>query len=202
MNLNARQGSLHYSKAGLHRLSRHMPGKRLLDLSLAIPALLLALPVLLLAACAIALTSRGPVIFSQPRIGIGGKTFRCHKLRTMFSGSPTVPTHEAQASCITPLGHILRRTKMDELPQLWNVIRGDMSLVGPRPCLTEQAELLFYRQAFGASAAKPGITGLAQVQGIDMSRPILCAQADADYLDNWSLRRDLALLWRTVMRKS
>src|SRR5690606_34080410 len=103
-------------------------------------------------------------------------------------------------SYITPIGKFLRKTKLDELPQLWNVIRRDMSLVGPRPCLPEQAELILHRRNLGVLQIEPGITGLAQVRDIDMSDPRRCAESDAEYLRNWSLRLDLWLMFRTVWR--
>ena len=178
------------------------PGKRLLDLTVALPATVIAAPLVVLSALAIGLTSKGPVIFTQTRIGRGGKPFRCYKLRTMFSGTPSVPTHEASVSYVTPIGRILRRFKLDELPQLWNVIRGDMSLVGPRPCLPEQAELILHRQIHDIFELEPGITGLAQIRDIDMSNPLACAETAAEYLSTWSLQLDLAILFRTIWRKS
>lgn len=178
------------------------PGKRLLDLMVALPATLIAVPLVLLSALAVRLTSTGPIIFTQTRIGRSGKPFRCYKLRTMFSGSPSVPTHEAHVSYVTPVGRVLRRCKLDELPQLWNVIRGDMSLVGPRPCLPEQAELILHRQIHDIFELEPGITGLAQIRNIDMSNPFACAEADAEYLNNWSLQLDLEILFRTIWRIS
>lgn len=171
----------------------------MLDLVIAVPALAAALPFLAIAALLIRATSTGPVIFAQTRIGKQGRPFRCYKLRTMFTGTPSVPTHEASTTAITPIGRIMRRSKLDELPQLWNVIRGDMSLVGPRPCLPGQDQLILHRAQLGVLEAKPGITGLAQIRGIDMSDPLRCASADAEYLSPWSLRRDLAILGRTLL---
>ena len=104
------------------------------------------------------------------------------KFRTMRPDTASVATHLADASAITPFGRFLRRTKLDELPQLWNVLWGDMSLVGPRPCLFNQQELIAHRAALGVFAARPGITGLAQLQGIDMSTPELLAKTDAQML--------------------
>ena len=177
-------------------------GKRLLDLSLAIPAIVITSPIVAISAALIRATSPGPALFVQTRVGKEGKPFRCYKLRTMFTDSPSVPTHEARPSYVTPVGRFLRNTKLDELPQLWNVIKGEMSLVGPRPCLPEQAELILHRRRLGVFRLEPGITGLAQIRGIDMSDPLRCAEADADYLNNWSLRLDLALLFRTLWRGS
>lgn len=175
-------------------------GKRALDLAIALPLALLLWPVVLVAAVAVRATSPGPAVYVQTRLGRGMVPFRCYKLRTMRADTPSVPTHEAHAEAITPVGRFLRRSKIDELPQLWNVLRGEMSLVGPRPCLPQQEELIAHRKRHGVFAALPGITGLAQVRGIDMSRPQLCAETDAEYLETWSLRADIGLLWRTLRR--
>lgn len=176
--------------------------KRLLDLAIAIPAFIVAVPVVLAAAAAIRATSSGPALYVQPRVGRGGAVFRCYKLRTMYRDTPSVPTHEAQPNAVTPVGGFLRRSKLDELPQLWNVLKGEMSLVGPRPCLPEQEALIHHRRRHGVLAAIPGITGLAQLRGIDMSKPELCAETDAEYLRRWSVRLDLELLARTFLRRS
>lgn len=174
--------------------------KRLLDLAIAVPGLVIAIPVIAVAAILIRASSKGPAILAQTRVGHNGVPFTCYKLRTMYADTPAVPTHEAQRSAVTPPGRILRATKLDELPQLWNVLRGEMSLVGPRPCLPTQQELIQHRARLGVLAALPGITGLAQVRGIDMSQPALLAQIDAEYLRDWSLRLDLELMFRTVWR--
>lgn len=171
--------------------------KRLIDVLIAAPALVLAGPVILIAAFAIRFTSPGNAIYVQSRVGHRQTPFRCYKLRTMVAHAPSVPTHEAAASLITPVGRALRRFKFDELPQLWNVLKGEMSLVGPRPCLTTQHELIECRARLGVFAARPGVTGLAQVGGIDMSNPERCAQADAEYLRRQSTGLDLLILVRT-----
>jgi O-antigen biosynthesis protein WbqP len=141
--------------------------------------------------------SEGPGIFSQQRVGRDGRLFHCHKLRTMRAGTPHVPTHEAAAAQITPLGAILRRTKLDELPQLWNVLTGEMSFVGPRPCLPSQTVLIEERRKRGVLSLRPGITGLAQIRGIDMSDPLRLAETDAEYLHARNFGLDLAILFRT-----
>ncbi|TGV75656.1 sugar transferase, partial [Mesorhizobium sp. M00.F.Ca.ET.158.01.1.1] len=128
-------------------------------------------PILLLAILAVRASSPGPVIFSQTRIGREGALFRCHKLRTMYQGTPSLPSHETPASAVTSVGKSLRKFKLDELPQLWNVLCGEMSLVGPRPCLPTQTELIECRRRLGVLQALPGMTGLAQIRGIDMSNP-------------------------------
>jgi O-antigen biosynthesis protein WbqP len=172
--------------------------KRLFDLALALPLALLALPVILAAAAWIRLSSPGPAFFAQERVGRHEKPFRCLKLRTMRHGTLSLPTHEVGARAVTPAGRVLRRLKLDELPQLWNVAVGEMSLVGPRPCLPVQTELIERRRALGVHALRPGITGLAQARGIDMSDPGKCAEADAEYLRTRSLRMDIAIMLRTL----
>ncbi|CDX41924.1 Glycosyltransferase [Mesorhizobium sp. SOD10] len=177
-----------------------MKAKRALDLAVAVPMLALASPVLLVAMLAIRATSAGPAIFSQIRVGRGGALFACRKLRTMYRATPSLPTHEAPAGSVTAVGKVLRATKIDELPQLWNVLKGEMSLVGPRPCLPTQTELIERRQELGVLAALPGITGLAQIKGIDMSDPKLCAETDAAYIRTASTGLDLKILLGTFFR--
>ncbi|WP_281409275.1 sugar transferase [Chelativorans sp. Marseille-P2723] len=184
------------------RQSRIATGaRRGLDVAIAIIILLPALPVMLVAAALIRATSKGPALFVQERLGRDCVPFRCYKLRTMYQHTPSVPTHEAHAGAITPVGRFLRMTKLDELPQLWNVIRGDMALVGPRPCLPDQRELISHRRRLGVFSSLPGITGLAQLRGIDMSQPELCAKTDAEYLTRGSVRLDLWLLACTLLRR-
>jgi O-antigen biosynthesis protein WbqP len=172
--------------------------KRAVDFLIAVPLLAVASPVILVAAAWIRLTSAGPAFFSQIRVGQNAVPFRCHKLRTMYAGTAVLPTHQVAADAVTPVGRTLRRLKVDEFPQLWNVLVGDMSLVGPRPCLPIQEELIEHRRRLGVYALKPGISGLAQVRGVDMSIPLACAEADAEYLNSRSVGLDLRILWRTV----
>ncbi|TIW65742.1 MAG: sugar transferase, partial [Mesorhizobium sp.] len=168
--------------------------KRTFDLVVAASMLVASSPVLLVAMLAIKASSPGPALFSQTRVGQGGVPFRCHKLRTMYRGTPSLPTHEAPPQSVTAVGKALRRAKIDELPQLWNVLKGEMSLVGPRPCLPTQTELVERRRDLGVLSALPGMTGLAQIRGIDMSTPVLCAETDAAYLRTASLGLDLRIL--------
>ena len=120
----------------------------------------------------------GSPIFTQIRVGKGQKPFKIYKFRTMKLGTLSLPTHDTPPAAVTLIGKILRVSKLDELPQLFNVLRGDMSLVGPRPCLPEQQELISERQRLGVFKYKPGITGLAQICSVDMSTPILLAKLD------------------------
>lgn len=120
----------------------------------------------------------------------------------MIVGVANVPTHQAAAAHVTALGKLLRQSKLDELPQLWNVLQGEMSLVGPRPCLPTQVELIDQRRRRGVLNIRPGITGLAQVRGIDMSDPVLLAEIDAEYLRIRSFAVDLKILFRTFFVRS
>jgi O-antigen biosynthesis protein WbqP len=172
--------------------------KRAFDVLTCALFLLLSWPVLLLIILAIRLQSPGPAIFAQLRVGKGGRPFTCYKLRTMYSGTASLPTHQVQASSVTALGEYLRRFKIDELPQLWNVLTGDMSLVGPRPCLPTQTELVEARTRLGVLSVRPGITGLAQIRGIDMSDANRLAEVDAQYVRTQSFWQDLRLIWATL----
>jgi O-antigen biosynthesis protein WbqP len=124
----------------------------------------------------------GSPLFFQMRVGQFQRPFKLVKFRTMIPSAASVATHLADPNAVTKLGMLLRKTKLDELPQLWNVLWGDMSLVGPRPCLFSQTELIAERAARRVFDIRPGITGLAQVQGIDMSTPVLLAETDAQLL--------------------
>ena len=172
--------------------------KRLFDLTASACGLLFGAPIIALALLAVRRSSPGSPLFAQQRVGRHGRVFTCYKLRTMYQDTAHVPTHQAQASAVTPLGSKLRRWKLDELPQLYNVLVGDMSLVGPRPCLPSQAELIAARQRRGVLEVRPGITGLAQVQGIDMSDPERLAAVDADYVARQSFIGDVRLLIATL----
>jgi O-antigen biosynthesis protein WbqP len=123
------------------------------------------------------------------------------KFRTMRPGTASVATHLAEASAVTPFGRFLRRTKLDELPQLWNVLKGEMSLVGPRPCLPNQDELIAERQKRGVFEARPGITGLAQVNGIDMSEPARLAEVDERMIRTLTLKDYFRYLVLTLTGK-
>jgi lipopolysaccharide/colanic/teichoic acid biosynthesis glycosyltransferase len=142
--------------------------------------------------------NRSP-LFRQTRVGRFQQGFVLVKFRTMRPDTASVATHLVDTSAVTSLGHFLRRTKLDELPQLWNVLKGDMSLVGPRPCLFNQAELIAERAKRGVFKARPGITGLAQIQGIDMSTPQLLAQTDAEMVDSLTVFTYFRFIMLTVL---
>jgi O-antigen biosynthesis protein WbqP len=156
---------------------------RVLDFVFSVLGLVLASPLLIILTIA-GWFDTGSPLFRQKRVGRDQKPFTLVKFRTMKPDAAHVATHLADASAVTPLGIFLRRTKLDELPQLWNVLKGEMSLVGPRPCLCNQHELIDARERLGVFAVRPGITGLAQVNEIDMSNPELLAETDARMLES------------------
>ena len=149
----------------------------------------------------IAFVETGSAIFFQVRVGQNQRPFTLIKFRTMKRETLSVATHLVDPQVVTPIGHFLRRSKFDELPQLLNVLKGEMSLVGPRPCLFSQEELIGERERLGVFAARPGITGLAQIKGIDMSTPELLAQTDAEMLTSLGIREYFQYLWWTILGK-
>src|SRR3979490_71075 len=165
--------------------------KRMFDVAFSTGGLLLAAPIIAVCAIAVVLETPGSPIFAQKRVGRNQRLFTCYKMRTMWKETANLATHEVSPLAVTKVGHFLRITKLDEFPQLWNVLRGDMSLVGPRPCLPSQYELIFERHKRGLFKLRPGITGLAQVQGIDMSDPTRLALVDEQYLAELRFTSDL-----------
>ena len=143
----------------------------------------------------------GSPIFQQERVGKGKKPFRLMKFRSMHVNAPSVATHLASASSITPFGSFLRKSKLDELPQLWNVLVGDMSLVGPRPNLFSQEDLIDERDSRGVYFVRPGITGLAQINKIDMSTPQLLAETDAKMIQELNTLGYFKFIFLTVFGK-
>lgn len=172
--------------------------KRVFDLFTACLLLTMLSPIMLIVALLIRLTSPGPALFAQVRVGRFEQSFTCLKFRTMVFGVPNVSSHEVGTNWITPLGRFLRVTKVDELPQLINVVRGQMSLVGPRPCLPSQMEVIEARRQLDVFSIRPGITGVAQLSGIDMSDPSGLARADRSYMDNQTFVGDLKILVKTA----
>ena len=143
----------------------------------------------------------GSPIFVQKRVGFNQRPFSLFKFRTMQIGSPNQPSHLTCASNVTQFGRVLRRLKFDEIPQLINVVLGDMSLVGPRPCLLDQSELIEARRRLGVYDHKPGITGLGQLSQIDMSEPERLALIDARMMNRMSLKVYLGLICLTLLGK-
>ena len=173
---------------------------RWLDIVFSLMGLVLASPVMGLLFL-LGLLDTGSPLFRQQRVGRDQAPFILVKFRTMKPETQSVATHLANPSAVTAFGAFLRRTKLDELPQLWNVLKGEMSLVGPRPCLFNQQELMAERAAMGVFAVRPGITGLAQIRGIDMSTPRLLAETDAQMLSQLSVKTYLHLVLQTVLGK-
>jgi O-antigen biosynthesis protein WbqP len=173
--------------------------KRAFDFLVSALGLIALMPVMLLIAYFVSRSSQGGVLFVQTRVGKSEKPFRCYKFRTMTSGAPVAGSHEVAESWITPTGRRLRSAKLDELPQLFNVLRGDMSLVGPRPCLPVQADVIAARRALDVFSVRPGITGPAQLASIDMSTPEKLARADSTYVQNQTFAGDLRLIVATVV---
>jgi O-antigen biosynthesis protein WbqP len=151
---------------------------RIFDIIFSLLALALLSPVLI-GLMIIGYFDTGSPIFRQERVGKSKQPFRLMKFRSMHINAPSIATHLASVTSITPFGSFLRKSKLDELPQLWNVFMGDMSLVGPRPNLFNQEELIRERDSRGVYSVRPGITGLAQINKIDMSAPQLLAETDA-----------------------
>lgn len=143
----------------------------------------------------------GSPVFCQTRVGRNQQPFTLIKFRTMPVNTQSVATHLVGASCVTKLGNFLRKTKLDELPQLINVLKGEMSLVGPRPCLFNQQELIDARQSKGVFDVRPGITGLAQVNEIDMSTPELLAEWDERMIRSMTVKAYFTYIIQTVLGK-
>ncbi|WP_150909689.1 sugar transferase [Marinobacter halotolerans] len=173
---------------------------RLLDVLFSLAGLLLGFPVLMVLFL-VGLFDTGSPVFSQERVGRSKKPFTLVKFRTMRKDTASVASHLASGDAITPFGRFLRKTKLDELPQLWNVLKGEMSLVGPRPCLFSQEDLISEREKRGVLTARPGITGLAQVNDIDMSTPLLLAETDQKMLENLTVAAYFKYILMTVFGK-
>lgn len=171
--------------------------KRGFDLAIAALLFVPALLVCLVAAIFSGIEFRANPFFVQWRVGKGQKPFRLYKIRTMSPTTGDRPSHEVAAAGISRSSALIRKLKIDELPQLICVLRGDMSLVGPRPCLPIQDELIAARALYGVFRVRPGVTGLAQAQGVDMSEPERLASIDGDYVASQSLMGDIRILLHT-----
>ena len=176
--------------------------KRLLDIVLSGAALLiLAVPMLILAV-AVKLDSKGPVLFWQKRVGIHKQTFMMPKFRSMYVDTPAeVPTHQLKdpTHWITPTGKFLRRFSLDELPQIWSIFTGKMSIIGPRPALWNQDDLIAERDKYGANDVRPGLTGWAQINGRDELEIPVKARLDGEYAKNLSFLFDCKCFFGTIM---
>ncbi|HCS75805.1 MAG TPA: lipid carrier--UDP-N-acetylgalactosaminyltransferase [Clostridiales bacterium] len=176
--------------------------KRLLDIALSSIGIVLLLPVFLLISIWIKIDSRGPVLFRQKRIGRGKSIFVIYKFRTMKVNTPSdIPTHILQKpdSFITRSGKILRNTSLDELPQIWNILKGDMSIIGPRPALWNQADLLAERDKYDANDIRPGLTGWAQINGRDELEIPVKAALDGEYVKKMSFSFDVRCFIGTIL---
>lgn len=179
-----------------------MEMKRLFDLFLGLCALVILVVPILVVALLVRLTSAGPALYWSDRVGRGNRIFRMPKFRSMRVGTPAVATHLLQdpRSHLTPIGAFLRQSSLDELPQLWSILKGDMSFVGPRPALFNQEDLIALRTEKGVHELVPGLTGWAQVNGRD-ELPIPAKVAlDVEYLQRRSLGFDLRILWLTAIK--
>lgn len=175
--------------------------KRVIDIFLSATMLVVLLPVFLLLSLAIVIDDPGPVIFSQKRVGMHKKHFQIYKFRSMKMATPKdIPTHmlENPQQYITRIGGFLRKASLDELPQIWNILRGDMSLIGPRPALWNQYDLIQERDRYGANDVRPGLSGWAQINGRDELPIDVKARLDGEYIRKISLGFDLKCLLGTV----
>jgi len=176
--------------------------KRLFDLAVAlVAAVFLALPIVM-TALAVRLTSPGPVLYWSDRVGCHNRIFKMPKFRSMRIDTPAVATHLLQnpEQWLTPIGSFLRKSSLDELPQLWSILKGDMSFVGPRPALFNQNDLIALRTEKGVHDLVPGLTGWAQVNGRDELPIPQKVKLDAEYLQRRSLLFDLKILWMTALK--
>ena len=173
---------------------------RFLDIVFALVGLVIGLPLLAVLTVIGWFDTRSP-IFRQERVGRHRRPFTLVKFRTMRPGTASEATHLVSVTAVTSFGRFLRRSKLDELPQLWNVLKGDMSLVGPRPCLSSQVEVIAEREKRGVFSTRPGITGLAQVNGIDMSDPVRLAEVDARMLGTLTIKDYFRYLFLSAVGK-
>ncbi len=176
--------------------------KRFFDFSIALMAALFLMPFFLIVVLAVRLTSTGPAVYWSDRVGRNNLAFKMPKFRTMRIDAPAVATHllPNPDQWLTPIGSFLRKSSLDELPQLWSILRGEMSFVGPRPALFNQDDLTTLRTEAGVHILVPGLTGWAQVNGRD-ELPILDKiKLDAEYLRRRSFRFDLWILWLTLLK--
>lgn len=175
--------------------------KRLIDIILSLLGLIILSPIFLVLILAIKLDSRGPVLFKQKRVGINKTHFNILKFRTMKIDTPKdTPTHllDNPDQYITRVGKFLRKTSLDELPQIWNIFVGDMSIIGPRPALWNQYDLIAERDKYGANDVPPGLTGWAQINGRDELPIEVKAKLDGEYVENISLSMDVKCFFGTI----
>ncbi len=175
--------------------------KRALDIFLSFFGLLVASPILLITAIVIKIFDPGPVIFKQPRVGKNKESFTVYKFRSMRVDTPQVatPDFENPEQYISKVGSFIRKTSIDELPQLWNILKGDMSLIGPRPVILEEVDLTNEREKYGIHSIAPGLSGLAQINGRDIVDAHSKALLDKEYMENCSFILDLKIFFKTIL---
>lgn len=175
--------------------------KRLFDFVMSLIGIIVLSPIILIVALAVKLTSPGPMLFKQRRIGKNNDEFQIYKFRTMRIDTPNVPTHllENPEQWITPVGKFLRKTSLDELPQLFNILKGEMSIVGPRPALYNQIDLKEMRTEAGVHKLVPGLTGWAQINGRDEIPLSLKVKLDKEYLEKKNFLFDIKIIFMTVL---
>lgn len=176
--------------------------KRLIDIVLSLFGLIVLLPVFIILVIAIKVDSKGPVLFKQKRVGLNKKHFNILKFRTMRIDTPRdTPTHllENPEQYITRVGKFLRKTSLDELPQIWNILMGEMSIIGPRPALWNQYDLIHERDKYGANNIRPGLTGWAQINGRDELPIKIKAKLDGEYVEKLSFWMDVKCFFGTIV---
>lgn len=172
-------------------------GKRFVDIIAAVCAFIVLMPILALIAILIKVFDPGPIIFRQQRIGRRGESFTFFKFRSMPVNTGDIPSDQVGQIKLTWIGRVIRRTNLDELPQLFNILRGDMSIVGPRPPIPSQTELLQERASNGADACRPGLTGLAQISSFDGMSVQQKAEFDGEYAANITFINDVLIILKT-----
>ena len=178
------------------------PSKRIFDLVIAIPIGLLLIVPMILVAIYIKMSSRGPILYWSDRVGRENRIFSMPKFRSMQIGTPALATHllDRPDQYLTSVGKVLRRTSLDELPQIWSIFKGDMSLVGPRPALFNQDDLIQLRTERGIHYLVPGLTGWAQINGRDELTVGEKVESDNEYLEKRSMIFDIKILWSTFVK--
>ena len=176
--------------------------KRIVDLVVGLPALVVLVVPIVMVAILVKLTSKGSMLYWSNRVGHKNKLFRMPKFRSMQMETPEMATHlmNTPDSYLSPIGGFLRRTSLDELPQLWSILKGDMSFVGPRPALFNQDDLIFLRTERGVDQLMPGLTGWAQVNGRDTLPIPEKVALDVEYMERQSFWFDMKILWMTVLK--
>lgn len=176
--------------------------KRLFDLLLVVCAAVVLMPPIVLIALLVKFTSRGPILYWSDRVGYNNQIFKMPKFRTMQMGTPTVATHllADPAKHLTPIGGFLRKSSLDELPQLWSILKGDMSFVGPRSALFNQDDLIALRTQKGIHMLTPGLTGWAQINGRDELPIPVKVEFDEYYLQNRSFMFDMRIIFKTLVK--